>query len=449
MAVNVKAFLEKNGDVKGEIRRFQVQPTLFQNDTFQILKNKVAEVFSLAGTDFRMYWQDQDGDFVIFSSTPELQEAISCSSEDGLLRIYVKRTGAQEGSSTDQDSGATASGDSTKDEKEKVFHPGVVCDGCEGSIYGPRYKCIVCPDYDLCSTCEQKGIHPEHDKFKITHPQTGGGAGMFVPPHFRRWMHRLMKRCQTGQNPAGCNASAATGEGSSTDPNGSQQQGETSAEDEYLKKVGENIASFLDPFGIDVTYEVHHGDQHNQGRFRGGGRGRGWRCGRGAWGPWMWGNAGGCGAMPRQARPAPDAACGKPSDPPTDKPSEKPAAEEQRPDAEREDQCPQMEETAAKSASDTPSKEPSPSGSTDEDWTMLTEGEVPTVGAEVPSSGAPGQEGGLYPNLQVTQSVEMMKAMGFNDDGGWLTRLLETTNGDIAQALDTLKLGAEQASRLA
>ena len=42
----------------------------------------------------------------------------------------------------------------------------------------------------------------------------------------------------------------------------------------------------------------------------------------------------------------------------------------------------------------------------------------------------------------------MMKAMGFNDDGGWLTRLLETTDGDIAHALDTLKLSAQQASHL-
>ena len=55
----------------------------------------------------------------------------------------------------------------------------------------------------------------------------------------------------------------------------------------------------------------------------------------------------------------------------------------------------------------------------------------------------------VYVDLKVTQAVEMMKAMGFNDDGGWLTRLLETTDGDIAQALDTLKLSAQQASRLA
>lgn len=49
---------------------------------------------------------------------------------------------------------------------------------------------------------------------------------------------------------------------------------------------------------------------------------------------------------------------------------------------------------------------------------------------------------------RVTNALEMMKSMGFTDEDGWLTRLLERTGGDIAQALDTLKLGAEQANLL-
>ena len=64
-------------------------------------------------------------------------------------------------------------------EEPNQVHPGVVCDGCEGSIYGPRYKCLVCPDYDLCKTCEGKGMHVEHDMMKITTP-----SGM---PGFQRF----------------------------------------------------------------------------------------------------------------------------------------------------------------------------------------------------------------------------------------------------------------------
>ena len=33
-------------------------------------------------------------------------------------------------------------------------HEGVSCDSClKSNFRGRRYKCLVCYDYDLCSTC--------------------------------------------------------------------------------------------------------------------------------------------------------------------------------------------------------------------------------------------------------------------------------------------------------
>ncbi|XP_076468546.1 sequestosome-1-like [Babylonia areolata] len=476
MALNVKAFLEKNGDVKGEIRRFQVPSN--SKDMFRLLSKKVADVFSLPESGFRLFWQDADGDLVTFSSTLEMLEAVD-SSTDGVLRIFVKRVAGE-----DKAAGGDNGGEKTEEEKaeeEKVHHPGVVCDGCEGSICGPRYKCVICPDYDLCSTCEQKGLHPEHDKFKITHPQTAGGHGGFMPPHFRRWMHRFMKKCPAGYGQ--CPAGGATAAGESTSSagessTGAQSQGpagSSASRDEFLNDIGANIAAFLDPFGIDVSYEVQHGaGEKKKGHFRTNGQGTG-RCGAQGAGPgmfhWDWNmftNTGGC-HMPQGATPGTSRNGDKPAEKPAEKAAEKAAEQaaeqaaenatkqaasqeaEKAEDMEEEVPVTMEAEAATPKPQDIPrSKEASPTGSHDEDWTMLNEGEVTTDGesAAASESAPSAPREGLYPNLKVAQAVEMMKAMGFNDDGGWLTRLLDTTDGDIAQALDTLRLGAQQASRL-
>lgn len=51
-----------------------------------------------------------------------------------------------------------------------AYHVGVQCDGCECEIRGYRYKCIECPDYDLCFSCEMKKIHGDHMMIRIVKP---------------------------------------------------------------------------------------------------------------------------------------------------------------------------------------------------------------------------------------------------------------------------------------
>eukprot|EP00808_Paulinella_micropora_P020505 g78089.t1 len=47
--------------------------------------------------------------------------------------------------------------------------PHHVCDGCEVTpIVGPRFHCTVCPDFDLCSACDAKNMHPaDHPLIKL------------------------------------------------------------------------------------------------------------------------------------------------------------------------------------------------------------------------------------------------------------------------------------------
>ena len=74
-----------------------------------------------------------------------------------------------------------------------AVHDNVICDSCNGSVVGIRYKCSVCPDYDLCESCELKGgIHDaSHPLLKITLPlnqssKTWGSRGGRSCPYYRR-----------------------------------------------------------------------------------------------------------------------------------------------------------------------------------------------------------------------------------------------------------------------
>jgi len=44
-----------------------------------------------------------------------------------------------------------------------------LCNYCQKQIVGVRYKCTVCPDFDMCEECKKKGIHdPSHALTSIT-----------------------------------------------------------------------------------------------------------------------------------------------------------------------------------------------------------------------------------------------------------------------------------------
>ena len=43
-------------------------------------------------------------------------------------------------------------------------HAGVYCVCCHRGVVGFRYKCLVCPDYDICARCVQEFHECINDK---------------------------------------------------------------------------------------------------------------------------------------------------------------------------------------------------------------------------------------------------------------------------------------------
>lgn len=66
-----------------------------------------------------------------------------------------------------------------KNEDEKKIHLGHICEGCNSSIIGIRYKCAVCNNFDYCEKCEKKfGLKHGHPMLKIKRPEE-------APIHFK------------------------------------------------------------------------------------------------------------------------------------------------------------------------------------------------------------------------------------------------------------------------
>ena len=181
-------------------------------------------------------------------------------------------------------------------EKEGPRHINVVCDGCNSEVYGVRYKCLVCPDYDLCSSCEKKGEHVDHNMMSIRDPRSynpwgfprGGGRcggpwrgrrggrhcgahahrgepwGPWVPPFFfqnvfgGQWGGQQQSTPE--EKPAEAkNEEMETEKQSPADKSGGggeQSQLEREQRQSYLQDIGDTVSNFLRPFGVKVDVDV-------------------------------------------------------------------------------------------------------------------------------------------------------------------------------------------------
>ncbi|EMP24684.1 Sequestosome-1, partial [Chelonia mydas] len=343
---------------------------------------------------------DEDGDMIAFSSDEELKMALPYV-KDGIFRIYIKEKKECRREHRSQ---------CNQERPPNVVHPNVICDGCEGPVVGARFKCTICPDYDLCSTCEGKGIHKEHNMIMFQSPLLNPfewfPRGRWlrkmrhgVPPF--AWMH--------GWGPPGpatpCQDSGqAQASAAPQNPDPEQEAFNSQSQDHnvtFLKNVGESVAAMLSPLGIEVDIDVEHGGQKSKVTPP---------CPSSQKSDSEPGGS----ATSQNGQPKPEGS----KESVTEKED---SITEQMQEMVIEPPSTHMEDSNFLSQEQ---GESSSSAGGDEDWTHLSSKEVD------PSTEA---------DPRLIESLSQMLSMGFSDDGGWLTRLLQAKKCDIGAALDTIQ----------
>uniref|UniRef100_S4REM4 Sequestosome 1 n=1 Tax=Petromyzon marinus TaxID=7757 RepID=S4REM4_PETMA len=452
MAFVVKAYLLRKDESRPEIRR--VAMDVDASSSFIYLKGKIAQAFpSLADAGFIMHYKDSEDDLIAFSSDQELMEALGNLSED-VFRVYIKRMHSHTFTAyTDnilfilnipissylkkivtymsnhpQRGHGGHGGHGWHGWHGGNVHPHVVCDGCDGPVIGVRYKCSVCPNYDLCQSCRDKGTHGEHEMTTIPFPncqQQGPHAWARkcnLMDH-TRWLYALASKMVP--YPPGSNFPGAT---QAEEPAAEAPQGEQA-----------NPAAMLGPLGIDVSVDVEHGGQRR-------------RCGARA----------GCGTW--EAR-GPCSGKEKTKGENKEDPKGQGKGEETKgPSPSKDDELGMETEEVADNdkvrilnlllspcrphlqlgtgrlgrgqwAEAPPPWKRCPAAPAAVEalpWLQLTTPETVCRPYSLPCVDA---------EPRLVEALAQMLSMGFSDEGGWLVRLLQTKDCDITRTLDALQPG--------
>merc|ERR1712107_599122 len=323
-------------------------------------------------------------------------------------------------------------------------HFGVTCDGCQGPVVGFRYKCVKCPDYDLCAKCEGKGFHTGHNMMRIATPETIWTKHFFNrldkmndrlnKMHERATKEKEAKEDAKKSGPEDSKSSEESISGSwnwgrgrhwqgcggpwgrrghgprgplgpfGLDPGAFKHMESELNANTNLMDLGNMVRAALDPFGVDVHVDVETpGEKKCMNKKK--------SCGD---------------KTAEQAEKTAES---------VDKSAE--SVEKSAEQAEKSNEKPAetLIEQAEKTQEVTePQAEPKRAETPEEEWTVLDKSASPEPkGAEA-----------LYPKLyekkepidlsvlspKVQVALLAMENMGFTNDGGWLSNLLTKYDGD-------------------
>lgn len=349
---------------------------------------------------------DEDGDLINFSSNEELVEALN-QIKDNVFRIYISRPA----------------------NLNYVVHENVVCDGCQQQLRGSRYKCTVCPDYDLCSRCEFNGMHNEHDMMCVRKPVPSGdwvfwhnfanassqerGTEYQMGPDPRhgwpwRCRNRLWKKAwKCHQRLQRQNSRESMQAASPSVPDKVNEQASVESDlpadglaphpkavdqREFLKSMSEAVQSMLNPFGIDVSFSLPDDIKET--------------CEKNEKGD--------------------DESTEVTKEPPKS-PSSSQAPE--KGDEPRKEAPPPSRPQAMNVDLDSNPDTPDPQRTAE--FIVIDPDDEEATPRPAPAP-------------KVALALEQMKRMGFNDTGGWLTALLSEHDGNIDRVLDEIQRKCHQ-----
>merc|ERR1711953_1131049 len=193
--VSFKVSLLKENGEKSEVRRFVVPQDC--SSSLIYLKEKIRTIFNLGRSNCKVSWKDEDNDDVTIETDEELLIALQ-ELVGPVYKLQVVKTEAD--FIPDHSNAGNGNTNQENQKQDGEVHYGVSCDGCDGPVQGFRYKCMVCPDFDLCSLCEAKGLHPGHNMIRIASPES------IWPRHFMNRLHKMNARA------ARCHSAAASNE---------------------------------------------------------------------------------------------------------------------------------------------------------------------------------------------------------------------------------------------
>jgi sequestosome 1 len=457
--VSYKVTLLSNQDneTKSEVRRFVVPQDCSTSMVY--LKEKLRSIFGRQlENGMKITWRDEDGDDVCIESDEELVIALH-EMTGPLYKLAVV--------ACHQEPVKSAPKDHVQETPVGAeIHPGVVCDACEGPVVGHRYKCLKCPDYDLCGKCEAKGFHPGHNMMRIATPET------VWPRHFFNRLNKMQTRAskindaknEASKNPESNDNEEKTSDNAGRAPGwgrgrghfrgfrGGCQRGSGSVPPFWmppaggnpwgdLMNIGQAVREALDPFGVDVDIEVETP------------------------------------AGKQKVEKAKEATENKTSEAKEEQAKAKDTSEalneasqhvektekSARNNAESQEldvvndvakSLEKMEVQKEPEVIETPKKpeEPAKDAGID-DWTVLENASTASPSPNKSKSATPEPETrgaeAIYPKLdngsdlsglspKIKIALEAMENMGFTNEGGWLSNLLVKYDGDIGKVLDLL-----------